>query len=76
MQRKNIRCCHCGDYTPFITEENVELIPQANLTMNDMNTLNAIAELLASKGNTELASYLTHIQSEVMKIVVYQEGKE
>lgn len=76
MQRVNIKCCHCGDYTPFITEENIELIPQANLTMNDMNTLNAIAELLASKGNTELASCLTHIQSEVMKIVVYQEGKE
>lgn len=44
--------------------------------MNDVNTLNAIADLLSSKGNTELAIYLTHIQSEVMKIVVYQEGKE
>ncbi len=76
MHRMKLRCCHCGDYTPFITEENIELIPQANLTMNDMNTLNAITELLASNGNLDLASFLNHIQSEVMKIIVYQEGKE
>lgn len=25
MQRMNIKCCHCGDYTPFITEENIEV---------------------------------------------------
>lgn len=24
MQRMNIKCCHCGDYTPFITETLAE----------------------------------------------------
>lgn len=36
MQRMNIKCCHCGDYTPFITEENIEVIPQVNLTRTDI----------------------------------------
>lgn len=39
MQRMNIKCCHCGDYTPFITEENIEVIPQVNLTRTDMDIL-------------------------------------
>lgn len=76
MQRKNIRCCHCGDYTPFITEDNVEIVPQVDLTMTDVNTLNAIAGQSASKGNLALAGFLSHIQSEIMKIIAYQEGKE
>lgn len=29
MQRMNIKCCHCGDYTPFITEENIEVMIMA-----------------------------------------------
>ena len=37
MQRMNIKCCHCGDYTPFITDENIEVIPQVNLTRTDMD---------------------------------------
>ena len=47
MQRMNIKCCHCGDYTPFITEENIEVIPQVNLTRTDMDGLGDIAEALA-----------------------------
>lgn len=39
MQRMNIKCCHCGDYIPFITEENIEVIPQVNLTRTDMDIL-------------------------------------
>ena len=46
MQRMNIKCCHCGDYTPFITEENIEVIPQVNLTRTDMDCLGDIAEAL------------------------------
>ena len=47
MQRMNIKCCHCGDYTPFITEENIEVIPQVNLTRTDMDILDHIAEAFA-----------------------------
>lgn len=50
MQRTNIKCCHCGDYTPFITEENIEVIPQVNLTRTDMDILGDIAEELAECG--------------------------
>lgn len=50
MQRMNIRCHHCGDYTPFITEENIEVIPQVNLTRTDMDILGDIAEVLAECG--------------------------
>ena len=46
MQRMNIKCCHCGDYTPFITEENIEVIPKVNLTRTDMDSLGNIAEAL------------------------------
>lgn len=73
MHRMKLRCCHCGDYTPFITEENIELIPQINLTMTDMNTLNALAEQSAGVGAFELAIFLRHIQTEVTKIINYQE---
>ena len=47
MQHMNIKCCHCGDYTPFIAEENVEVIPQVNLTRTDMDNLGDIVEALA-----------------------------
>ena len=50
MQRMNIKCCHCGNYTPFITEENIEVIPQVNLTRTDMDILGDIAEELAECG--------------------------
>lgn len=50
MQRMNIKCCHCGDYTPFIAEENIEVIPQVNLTRTDMDILGDIAEALAKCG--------------------------
>lgn len=73
MQRKNIRCCHCGDYTPFITEENIEAIPQVNLTRTDMDTLGYIAEGLAKCGCPIVCDFLCRIQSEVTKIVEYQE---
>lgn len=75
MQRMNIKCCHCGDYTPFITEENIEVIPQVNLTRTDMDSLNAIAGVLAADGHFEMADILHHIQSETTKIVKYQEYK-
>ena len=73
MRRIRIKCQRCGDYTPFISEENIELIPQINLTMADMNTLNALAEQSAGVGDFELASFLRHIQTEVTKIINYQE---
>lgn len=73
MQRKNIRCCHCGKYTPFVTEESIEIIPTVNLTMTDMNALNALAEQSAGAGCFGLANFLKHIQSEVTKIIDYQE---
>lgn len=50
MQRMNIKCCHCGDYTPFITEENIEVIHQVNLTRTDMDSFGDIAETLRECG--------------------------
>ncbi len=36
MQRMNIKCCHCGDYTPFITEENIEVMGEQLLGHDDV----------------------------------------
>lgn len=73
MQRMNIKCCHCGDYTPFITEENIEVIPQVNLTRTDMDILDHIAESLAKCDCLCTCNFLHRVQSEVTKIVKYQE---
>ena len=73
MQREYIKCCHCGDYTPFITEENIEVIPQVNLTRTDMNGLGDIAEALAECGCLGACDFLCRVQSEVTKIIEYQE---
>lgn len=73
MQRINIKCCHCGDYTPFITEENIEVIPQVNLTRTDMDILDYIAEALAKCDCLCTCNFLRRVQSEVTKIVEYQE---
>ena len=75
MQRMNIKCCHCGDYTPFITEENIEVIPQVNLTRTDMNILGDIAEASAECGCLGACDFLRRVQSEVTKIVEYQEER-
>ena len=75
MQSKNIKCCHCGDYTPFITEENIEVIPQVNLTRTDMNILGDIAEALAECGCLGACDFLCRVQSEATKIVEYQEER-
>ena len=75
MQRMNIKCCHCGDYTPFITEENIEVIPQVNLTITDMDILGDIAEELAECGCFLAYDFLRRVQSEVTKIVEYQEER-
>lgn len=66
-------CCHCGDYTPFITEENIEVIPQVNLTRADMDILDDIADTLAEYGYPGMSGFLHCVQSEVTKIVEYQE---
>ena len=55
MQRMNIKCCHCGDYTPFIAEENIEVISQVNLTRTDMDILGDIA---AGIGEMRLLGYV------------------
>ena len=73
MQRTNIKCCHCGDYTPFITEGNIEVIPQVNLTRTDMDSLGDIAEALVECGCLGACNFLRRVQSEVTKIVEYQE---
>ena len=75
MQHMNIKCCHCGDYTPFITEENIEVIPQVNLTRTDMDILDHIAEALAECGYLGMCGFLRRVQSEVTKIVEYQEER-
>lgn len=75
MQRMNVKCCHCGDYTPFITEENIEVIPQVNLTRTDMDSLGDIAEALAECGCLGACDFLRRVQSEVTKIVEYQEER-
>ena len=73
MQRMNIKCCHCGDYTSFIAEENIEVIPQVNLTRTDMDSLGDIAEALAEYGCLGACNFLRRVQSEVTKIAEYQE---
>lgn len=75
MRRIRIKCHYCGEYGSFISEERVEVIPEVNLTMTDMNSLNAIAGVLAADGHFEMADILQHIQSETTKIVKYQEYK-
>lgn len=75
MQHMNIKCCHCVDYTPFIAEENVEVIPQVNLTRTDMDNLGDIAEALAECGCFGAFDFLCLVQSEVTKIVEYQEER-
>lgn len=73
MHSMKIRCCHCGDYTPFITEENIEVIPQVNLTRTDLDILGDLAEVLAKCGYSGTCGFLHRVQSEVTKIVEYQE---
>ena len=73
MRRMNIKCCHCGAYTPFITEENSEVIPQVNLTRTDMDILGDIAKAFAECGCLGAYDFLCRVQSEVTKIVEYQE---
>lgn len=73
MQRKNIRCYHCGEYTPFITEENIEMIPHVDLTERDMDILGDIAEALAECGCLGACNFLCRVKAEVRKIVEYQE---
>ena len=75
MQRMNIKYSHCGDYTPFIAEENIEVIPQVNLTRTDMDILGDIAEALAKCGCLGACDFLRRVQSEVTKIVEYQEER-
>lgn len=75
MQRMNIKCCHCGDYTSFITEENIEVIPQVNLTRTDMDSLGDIAKALRECGCLGTCDFLRRVQSEVTKIVEYQEER-
>ena len=65
MRRIRIKCHYCGEYGSF----------EVNLTMTDMNSLNAIAGVLAADGHFEMADILHHIQSETTKIVKYQEYK-
>ena len=75
MQRMNIKCCHCGDYTPFITEENIEVIPKVNLTRTDMDNLGNIAEALGECSCSVACDFLRRVQNEVTKIVEYQEER-
>ena len=75
MRRIRIKCHYCGEYGSFISEERVEVIPEVNLTMTDMNSLNAIAGVLAADGHFKMAAILHPIQSETTKIVKYQEYK-
>lgn len=75
MQHMSIKCCHCGDYTTFITEENIEVIPQVNLTRADMDILGDIAEALRECGCLGTCDFLRRVQSEVTKIVEYQEER-
>ena len=75
MQRMNVKCSHCVEYTPFITEENIEVIPQVNLTRTDMDILGDIAEALEECGCLSACDFLRRAQSEVTKIVEYQEER-
>ena len=63
------------DYTTFITEENIEVVPQVNLTRADMDILGDIAEALAECGCLSSCDFLCRVQSEVTKIVEYQEER-
>ena len=73
MQRIRIKCQHCKKYNTFISKRNAELGPQVDLTMTDMNTLNALAEQSAAVGAFNLAIFLRHVQTEATKIINYQE---
>ena len=73
MQRMNIKCCHCGDYTPFIAEEDIEVVPQVNLTRTDMDILGDLAEVLVECGYSGTCGFLHRVQSEVTNIVEYEE---
>lgn len=75
MHSMKLRCCHCGDYTTFITEGNIEVIPQVNLTRTDMDSLGDIAEALAECGCLGARDFLRRVQSEVTKIIEYQEER-
>lgn len=75
MQHMSIKCCHCGDYTTFITEENIEVVPQVNLTRADMDILGDIAEALVECGCLSSCDFLRRVQTEVTKIVEYQEER-
>ncbi len=75
MRRMNIKCCHCGYYTPFITEENIEVIPQVNLTRTDMDVLGDIAETLAECGCLAYGDFVNQVRAEAFKIVEYQEER-
>ena len=75
MQHMSIKCCHCGDYTTFITEENIKVIPQVNLTRTDMDIFGDIAEALRECGCLGTCDFLRRVQSEVTKIVEYQEER-
>lgn len=61
------------DDTVFIAEENIEVIPQVNLTRTDMDILDYIAEALAKCDCLCTCNFLRRVQSEVTKIVEYQE---
>ena len=75
MQHMSIKCHHCGDYTTFITEENIEVVPQVNLTRADMDILGDITEALAECGCLSSCDFLRRVQTEVTKIVEYQEER-
>lgn len=75
MQRMNIKCCHYGEYIPFIAEENIEVIPQVSLTRTDMDILGDIAGALAKCGCFCACDFLRWVQSEATKIVKYQEER-
>lgn len=51
-------------------------IPHINLTMFDMNSLNAISGFLEHLGYPASADMLYQIQCEVTKIIVFQENNQ
>lgn len=75
MKHMSSKCRHCWDYTTFITEENIEVIPQVNLTRVDMDILGDIAEALAECGCFGACDFLRRVQSEVTPIIEYQEER-
>ena len=64
-----------GTIPPFITEENIEVIPQVNLTRADTDILDDIADTLVECGYSGMGDFLHLVQSEVTKIVEYQEER-